>query len=89
MENLWIAVYLIDSSKVVVIPIKFIYNLSLSKSFNNRINRNQPHLIFWSANHQDQPNFHLTISKAFDQNDEACYYANLLKAFGKKKEKVN
>lgn len=84
MENLCVAVYLIGSSKIIVIPAKFIYKLSLSKTFNYRVNRNQPHLIFWSEDFQDQPNFQLPIAATFNHDHEGCYRAHLLKAFGKK-----
>lgn len=83
MSAIVVAAYLIDCAKIVVIPAKFIYKLSFAKSINNRVNRNQIHLIFWSENEQDQPNFHLQVSKKFSQNRKMCFHANLLQAFGK------
>lgn len=84
IENLWVAAFLIGSPKIIVIPTKFIYKLSVSKTFNYRVNRNQPHLIFWSEDHQDEPNFQLPIAATFNHDHKACYRAYLLKAFGKK-----
>lgn len=83
MENIFVVAYLLKPRKIVVIPAKFIYKLCLSKTLNYCINRNQPHLIFWSNNFDRHPNFHRPLSKKFLLDHNVCYHAKLLKAFGK------
>lgn len=82
MESLFVAVKIHNLSKIVVVPLRNIYKLNLAKTLNNRINRNQIHLMFWSSDHGKKPNFNASISNRFDSAIDSCYNVRLLKVFG-------
>lgn len=83
MENLMVVAKICNIPKIVVVPLKYIYQLDLVKSLNNRINRNQKHLLFWSNNLTKVPNFNLPIEfNRFDPTVDSCFNAKLLKVFG-------
>lgn len=83
MDNLSVVAKICEYPKILVVPLQNIYKLNLAKSLNNRINRNQKHLLFWSNNSQTVPNFNLPISGQFDHNIDSCFNVKLLKVFGK------
>lgn len=83
MNNLAITVYLMDAKKIVSIPRRNVYELSFAKTFKNRINRNQIHTVFWSADFKKEPDFRLPISHVFRRDVDACFHAKLIKAYGK------
>lgn len=62
--------------------IDWIYELSPAKTLNNRINRNQKHLIFWSPNINRQPDFSLPISNVYFNDRDGMYRGKILKCFG-------
>lgn len=82
MEKLIVVVKIIDHPTIVLVPLEYIYELNLAKTLNNRINRNQHHLMFWSADHTKEPNFDLPISHQFNPVIDACFNVKLLKVFG-------
>lgn len=82
MENLTVVAKLCNYSKVVVVPLRNIFKLNFAKSLNNRINRNQVHVMFWSKNFTTVPNFNLPLSRRFDGNSDGCFNVRLLKVFG-------
>lgn len=82
MDNVLLVVKLECSKKSVVVPAHFVYQLDCVKTFNNSINHNQVHLIFWSENHRKPPNFNLPISNQFNEKTDACFEVKILKAFG-------
>lgn len=83
MNNLTVVAILCKCRKILAVPIQNIYKLNLAKSLNNRINRNQQHLMFWSSDYSKAPNYDLPISDQFDKTRDACYMVKLLKVFGK------
>lgn len=83
MNNLTIVAILCKCRKVLTVPLRNVYKLDLAKSLNNRIIRNQEHLLFWSSDFTKEPNFNLPISGRFDKSRDACYMVKLLKVFGK------
>lgn len=83
MVHTWVAVNLIECGKNIVIPMKFIYSMHRWLAYNRRINRNQVYLVFYSANYDQSPQFFLPKRSTFDETMDACYYAKLLKCFGK------
>lgn len=83
MVQTWVAINLIECGKNVVVPMKFVYSMYRWIAYNRRINRNQVYLIFYSTNHNQMPKFFLTKRNKFDEAIEACYFAKLLKCFGK------
>lgn len=82
MNNLTVVAILCKCRKTLAVPLKNIYKLNLAKSLNNRINRNQEHLMFWSSDYTKEPNFDLPISDQFDKSRDACFIVKLLKVFG-------
>lgn len=83
MNNLTVVAILCKCRKTLAVPLRNIYKFSLAKSLNNRINRNQEHLMFWSSDYTKEPNFSLPISDQFDKSHDACFLVKLLKVFGK------
>lgn len=81
MKEPFLAAKLECCKKTVVVPANFIYQLDSAKTFNNGINRNQVHLMFWSQNQTKQPNFNLPISMQFSSID-ACFDVKIQRAFG-------
>lgn len=81
MSKILIAAKIESCKKIVVVPVNFIYGLGFVKSFNNSLNRNQKHLLFWSENDRKEPNFNLAVSKVFNSSTDACFHVKLLKAF--------
>lgn len=82
MTVLLIAAKIINSAKIVIVPVNYIYELNFAKTFNNAINRNQVHLLFWSHDLKKTANFDLPVSDKFRDNTDACFNVKLLKAFG-------
>lgn len=89
MQDIFIAAKLQCSSKIVVLPVHFIHELDYVKTFNNRLNRNQIHLIFWSQDHNKEPDFNLPVSLRFNEKTDACFHVKLLQAFRKCIEKYS
>lgn len=81
--NLFLTIFLCDCRRKIIVPFNFIKKLNFAKTFNNRINRNQNHLVYFSTDLEDSPDFDLPVSKKFLFNRKACYIGKLLKAFGK------
>lgn len=82
MENITIVAKICKIPKVVAVPLRYI-KLDLVKSLNNRINRNQEHLMYWSNDINKRPNFDLPISQQFHRSVDSCFNVRLLKVFGK------
>lgn len=83
MNNLTVVAILCKCRQKLAVPLRNIYKLNLAKSLNNRINRNQEHLMFWSSDLSKEPNFNLPIADQFDKSQDACFMVKLLKVFGK------
>lgn len=82
MNDLFLAAKLECCKKSVVVPANFICQLDNAKTFNNGINRNQLHLMFWSQNQNKTPNFNLPISVQFNSSIDACFEVKIQRAFG-------
>lgn len=89
MSSLSMVVKILKYPKLLTVPLHYIYKFDVAKSLNNRINRNQKHLCFWSDDHQKVPNFDLPIAKRFVRAQDSCFEVNLVKVFGKCKLKLN
>lgn len=83
MSSLTIVVKICKYRKLLCVPLRYIYKFDLAKSLNNRINRNQEHLCFWSNDQNKQPNFGLPVSHRFQRSTDACFKVKLLKVFRK------
>lgn len=80
---MFVTVILVDSLERLVIPVKYILSLDIVQIYNRGISRTKKHIIYFSNDDTDEPNFHLPIRSEFDANRPACYYANILNVFGK------
>lgn len=88
MVKTWVAVNLVESSKNVVIPMKFVYSMQRWAAYNRSINSNHKYLIFFSPDFNKNPNFYAPKRRLFNDSVDACYHARLLKCFGMLK-KIN
>lgn len=84
MSKILLAAKIESCKKIVVVPVNFIYGFDFVKTFNNSLNRNQKHLLFWSQNDKKEPNFNLAVSKVFNSSTDSCFHVKLLKAFSSK-----
>lgn len=82
MDKLLVAAKICDVKKVIAVPMKYVYKFDIAKGLNNRINRNQVHLCFWSSDPEKEPRFDLPISNRFDRQVDSCFKVKLLKVFG-------
>lgn len=76
-------VILVGSLERLVIPLKYILSLDIVQVYNRGISRTKKHIIYYSSDDTDEPNFHLPIQDEFNANEPACYYAHILNVFGK------
>lgn len=81
MTNVYIVAKLWKRPNIVTIPLRYVLNLDLAKSLNNRINRNQKHVIFWSEDDSKEPNFNLPLSSEFNRSTDSCFEVKFLKVF--------
>lgn len=47
------------------------------------VNKQHKHLVFWSNDSLDAPNFELPLSTEFPPNNSACYHARIKRFFRK------
>lgn len=80
---MYFAVYLISSKINLLVPAKWIFCLNINSMANNGIFTVEKHLVFYSKNADTNPDFFSPIKRKFDSSIDACYYANILKVFGK------
>lgn len=66
------------------IPFTWVHSLDIVQIFNRGINHCKNHLIYYSENKTDDPNFKLPIRDFFDENDQrGCYYVKIRNCAGK------
>lgn len=72
------------SREVKVIPIGWIKGFNLCATINDGINSAEKHVVFFSKNWQEQPNFFLPISDDSNNSNQSnkCYFARINKFFG-------
>lgn len=75
------------SKNKVVVPLKWIKNLKLSKLLNygTKYHRQEEYQIFFSKNTGIEPDFNLQKSFQFDESRDCCYGGRILKTFGNKR----
>lgn len=76
-------VILLESLERLVIPIKYVLSLDILQIYNRGISRTKKHIIYYSPDDDDEPNFQLAIKDDFEENVPACYKARILNVFGK------
>lgn len=76
-------IILAESHERLVIPLKYILSLDVVQIYNRGISRTKKHIIYYSNDDSDEPNFRLPIRSDFNDNEPACYYAHILNVFGK------
>lgn len=80
---MYVTVILIESRYRVVIPVKYIFSIDIVQIYNRGMSRNKNHIIYYSNDDSDEPNFRLPIRNYFDPNVPACCKARILNIFGK------
>lgn len=66
------------------IPMAWVYSLDIAQVFNRGISHTKNHLIFYSKNKDDDPDFKLPVRDFFDDTvDFGCYYAKIRECAGK------
>lgn len=81
MDKVFCVALLIESKKLVVIPLKWINGLQLADNLNYGIRPHKKYLIFY-AHYDQEPVFGPPVMN-FEDFVPACYNAYILKSFGK------
>lgn len=81
--DLYLAVYLNEPRKNVLIPDYWCDTFNLAKSINCGLNKNENHLIFFSPDLDKNPEFTLPVRETFDSDGDGCYFGKILQAFSK------
>lgn len=79
---MYLAVFIIACERNLLIPAKWIYHLDLHSLANNGVYTIEKHLLFYSKDDKS-PDFLKPIRNVFDINEDACYYGNIVKVFGR------
>lgn len=79
---MYVTAILIHSRNRVVIPVKYIFSIDIVQIYNRGMSRNKDHIIYYSNDDSDEPNFRLPIKSEFDPIVPACYKARVLNIFG-------
>lgn len=87
--KMYFVAYIPSCKKRVVIPIHWVCGVNMISACNSGINRNKVYLIFFSPNIADSEDFLKPISQHFNEHNRACYFAKLLKCYGKYYYKVH
>lgn len=71
------------------IPITWVHSLDIVQVFKRGISNTKNHLIYYSKNKNDDPNFKLPVRGTFDDTaDFGCYHAKIREVAGKCKTKI-
>lgn len=66
------------------IPFAWVHSFDIVQIFNRGINRTKDHLVYYSDDKTDDPNFKLPVRDFFDENDPlGCYYVKIRNCVGK------
>lgn len=76
------SVLLSESRQKIVIPMKWILSVDIVQVFNYGVSHTKDHIIYYSQNLDDEPNFRLKVEDVFEFK-EGCYEARILHAHGK------
>lgn len=80
---MFVTIFLVDSKKKLVIPFKWVFSLDILQLLNGCHVRSKIYTIFYSNDLEVEPNFHMPISEIFDEENPACYRAQIGNFFGK------
>lgn len=81
---MWLSVLLRGTNGNVKkeIPFTWIHSIDIVQVFNRGISHTKKHLIYYSEDKSDEPNFKLPVRDIFDENNGGCYYAYILYSAG-------
>lgn len=82
---MYFAVILVCKTKLCI-PASWLRNINVVDCFNNLQKRSVKKVIFFSFDESKAPDFLLPIINDFDDKNDACYHAYVLKAFENKDE---
>lgn len=77
---MWSAVLLHGSSGNIKkkIPFAWVHSVDVVQIFNRGVSRTKNHLIYFSENKLEDPDFKLPVQHIFEENNEpGCYYAKI------------
>lgn len=80
---MYVVVVLKSSLVLKAVPIKFIKEFNPIGMANDAIDQSETHLVFFSKNFDESPNFDADLKTDFDEEQPGCYEARFLKFFGK------
>lgn len=76
------AVILKQSKEKIVVPLKQIAGLDIVQIFNCGISHTKIHLIFYSTDRDEEPNFSADKKEVFDDSGCFCYDGKVLHIWG-------
>lgn len=79
---MFVAVTLKHSLRNVFVPDKWVDKLLLAECANGGVNSALPHIVFYSADKSKLADFSLRLNTNFDENQDSCYQAFIIKYFG-------
>lgn len=80
---MYVVVVFQSSLVIKVIPIDFIKEYNPIEMVNNAVDQSRTHIVFYSKNFNEFPDFSLDIKTEFDDGVPGCYEVRFLKFFGK------
>lgn len=81
--DLYLAAYLVDFKKNVLIPDYWADTFDVAKAINHGLNSNENHLIFVSPDMDKIPDFSLPVRRTLDLKTDGCYFGKITRAFSK------
>lgn len=81
--DLYLAAYLVDFKKNVLIPDYWSDTFDLAKAINYGLNSNENHLIFVSPDLNKVPDFSLPVRNFLDLKTDGCYFGKVIRSFSK------
>lgn len=79
---MFVTVFLTDVKKKLVIPFKWVHSLDILQLLNGCHIRSKIYTIFYAKDSEIEANFALPISFVFDDDNSACYRAQVGNFFG-------
>lgn len=81
--DLYLAVFLNEHKKNVLVPDYWCDTFNLAESINSGLNSNRNHLIFYSPDHNKVPDFTHPIRRTLNLEADGCYIGKVIRAFSK------
>lgn len=87
LKDLHFLVFLVNSrnkdQSIQIIPANWCRSINIARAFNDSLNRNANHVIFYSPIETKEADFLLPLQEACDLTVDGCHQAKILKSFCK------